>query len=165
MLHTLEYSTINSVILNGTQRRVLLRGICADSTIAITATNVLSAVPPADLHAREPEMGFQARRADRVMGSEPQPRAATLRVWAIRLRERTNGAWTRQLIPDIEVWCRLGYVSLECYMTQIMSRPGCFSGYLHKIAKENSRSCYHCGCLLDDAAHTLLDCPDWETER
>ncbi|KAE9534048.1 hypothetical protein AGLY_008784 [Aphis glycines] len=164
--HSLEWSKINANILNGAQRRALLRGICAYRTVSMTATNVLSAVPPADLIAREREMAFIARRAAVPRtGNEVTPRAIILNVWARRLVECEDGVWTRRLIPNVVPWCNRRHGQLEFHMTQIMSGHGCFGVYLHKIGKETTKRCHHCGSPEDDAAHTLFVCPAWELDR
>jgi len=164
--HTLEWSKINANILNGAQRRALLRGICAYRTVSMTATNILSAVPPADLIAQEREMAFRARRvAVPRTGNEVTPRAIMLNVWARRLVEREDGVWTRRLIPNVVPWCNRQHGQLEFHMTQIMSGHGCFGVYLHKIGKETTKRCHHCGSPEDDAAHTLFVCPAWEVDR
>lgn len=162
--HTLEYSVINAGILNGAQRRALLRGICAYCSVSMTAVNVLAAVPPADLLARGRAMAFEMRRSDPGADSTVT-RSAIMSAWVRRLRECADGAWTRRLVPDIEAWCKRRHGQLEFHMTQVMSGHGCFGTYLLRIQKETSSSCHHCACLVDDAAHTLLECPSWEAER
>lgn len=164
--HTLEYSKINANILNAAQRRALLRGICAYRTVSMTATNVLSAVPPADLLAQEREMAFRARRVEVPRtGNEVTPRAITLNAWARKLVECEDGVWTRRLIPNVAQWCNRRHGQLQFHMTQIMSGHGCFGVYLHKIGKEATKSCHHCSSPEDDAAHTLFVCPAWEVDR
>ncbi|KAL6421128.1 hypothetical protein ACFW04_014123 [Cataglyphis niger] len=50
-------------------------------------------------------------------------------------------------------------------MTQVLNRHGCFGEYLHRIGKEGTISCHHCGMERDTAQHTLDSCPAWECKR
>ncbi|KAE9528677.1 hypothetical protein AGLY_012252 [Aphis glycines] len=98
-------------------------------------------------------------------GNEVTPRAIILNVWARRLVECEDGVWTKRLIPNVVPWCNRRHGQLEFHMTQIMSGHGCFGVYLHKIGKETTKRCHHCGSPEDDAAHTLFVCPAWELDR
>lgn len=110
-------------------------------------------------------MAFEARRADPAADSISTPRAAIIDAWTRRLRVSVDGAWTKRLVPNVEAWCNRRHGELEFHMTQVMSGHGCFGTYLQRIRKEATSSCHHCVCLVDDAAHTLLECPAWDAER
>lgn len=50
-------------------------------------------------------------------------------------------------------------------MIQILTGHGCFSEYLGRIGKEQTRVCWFCNCECDTAQHTLEWCPAWAGER
>ncbi|XP_050064771.1 uncharacterized protein LOC126553675 [Aphis gossypii] len=62
--HTLDLVPGNVRLLNKTQRKVLLRCMCAYRKVSEAALNVLSSTLPADLLARERESEFRKRRGD-----------------------------------------------------------------------------------------------------
>ncbi|XP_028174652.1 uncharacterized protein LOC114363198 [Ostrinia furnacalis] len=40
-----------------------------------------------------------------------------------------------------------------------------FGKYLHRIGRERTPQCHHCGADVDTAEHTLEDCPEWTQQR
>lgn len=176
---TLEFIPENVRQLNKSQRKVLLRSICGYRTVSEVAVGVLSSTPPADLLAIEREAMFlRKRRAGDSTGVRPGVTSATeeaaLRValrrntlikWCQRLEEADKGAWTRELIRDVPAWCRRSYGFTTFHLTQLFSGHGCFGQYLHRIGKERSSLCHHCGADLDDARHTMFVCSSWAIER
>lgn len=62
--HTLDLVPGNVNLLNRSQRKVLLRKICAYRTVSGAATTVLAGIPPADLLARERETEYSRRRSN-----------------------------------------------------------------------------------------------------
>lgn len=153
----------NAAIVNKTQRKCLLRSICAYRTVSETAANLLSGTPPADLLAIERREKFLDRRSGRI--NDLQNHTRTMRIWQQRLDESPSGMWTRRLIPNLEAWCSRKHGCLDFHSTQILSGHGCFGQYLMKIKKEPSSACHHCPAIVDDAAHTAFECPAWNEER
>jgi len=153
-------------LLNSAQRITLLWEICAYRTVSMTATNVMAAVPPADLPAVECETQFIVRRgiATRI-DDWVTPRSVTIRARGRRLWTADDGAWTKRLVPCIDDWCNRRHGQIEYHLTQFMSGHGCYSCYLHNIGKESSPGCHHCDSQLDDAAHTVFECTAWVAER
>jgi len=50
-------------------------------------------------------------------------------------------------------------------LVQVISGHGCFGDYLHRIGREESAACHHCGADRDTAQHTLEECPAWDAQR
>ena len=50
-------------------------------------------------------------------------------------------------------------------MVQVLTGHGCFGEYLHRIGREPTEVCHHCGARVDSADHTLLECPAWGVPR
>jgi len=159
---TLPLVPRNKAIVNGIQRKSLLRSVCAYRKVSETAMNILSGVPPADLLAEERRATFNAKRLG--PHSDLSPRATTMMAWKARIAQSRNGGWTKRLIPDVEAWC-LGKKDLDFLTTQILSGHGCFGVYLRRIKKKDSDLCHHCNMSPDSAEHTLVECPAWDEER
>ncbi|CAI6362877.1 unnamed protein product [Macrosiphum euphorbiae] len=153
----------NKSLVNGVQRKALLRSICGYRTVSETATSILAGTPPADLLAEERSATFSERRSG--VRSEFSPRASTMAKWKARIAESISGEWSKRLIPDVERWCLGKQGDLDFHLTQILSGHGCFGVYLHRIGKEESDACHHCNACRDSAEHTLVECPAWVEER
>lgn len=50
-------------------------------------------------------------------------------------------------------------------MVQVFTGHGCFGEYLHRIGKELTARCHHCGRMGDTAVHTLGVCLAWAEDR
>jgi len=161
--HTLDYAPANVTQLNRVQRTSLLRSICGYRTISETAANILAAVPPADLLARERSLVFLEKRAGEATGLPP--RARTFAAWRARIAKASTGGWTKRLVGDIEAWCNRKHGELDFHLTQVLSGHGCFGVYLQKIRKEESGKCHHCQGIADSAEHTLTECQACEEDR
>ncbi|XP_072743959.1 uncharacterized protein [Anoplolepis gracilipes] len=48
---------------------------------------------------------------------------------------------------------------------QVLIGHGCFGEYLHRIGREMSATCHHCGAPVDTAEHTLAECQAWSNQR
>lgn len=163
--HTLPYVPANVAALNRVQRRALLRSICGYRTVSEVATNILAAVPPADLLAREREEEF-LRRRNLIPDEAEGPNNITLLRWMNRIADATTGEWTRTLVVDLPAWYHRKHGQMDYHLTQIMSGHGCFGKYLHRIGKEPNPGCHHCELTtVDDALHTMAECTAWAEER
>lgn len=153
--------------LNRVQRRVLVRCISAYSSVSYEAINVLSRTPPADLCALERWEMFNLRRhpGSNVQEAVNRIRNRTRERWKARLEDANTGLWTMELIKDLDGWCGRAHGLMNYHLTQALTGHGCFGKYLHKIKKEPTSTCMHCGVAVDDAKHTLFECASWETER
>lgn len=54
---------------------------------------------------------------------------------------------------------------LSFHLTQILTGHGSFAAYIHRIGKDQSDTCHHCGQARDTAQHTLQDCSAWREQR
>ncbi|XP_008181211.1 uncharacterized protein LOC103308853 [Acyrthosiphon pisum] len=132
------------------------------------AANILAAVPPADILARERSMRFQERRSGDT--ADVPPRTRTFAAWWARIDEASTdesstGRWTRRLVRDVEAWCSRKHGELYFHLTQLLSGHGCFGVYLRKIGKEETDVCHHCHLVADSAEHTLMKCVAWDEDR
>jgi hypothetical protein len=101
------------------------------------------------LHKHAKKMAFEAWKREVV----------DMRDWEPSLRVR------EAIIPIMEDWYDRSHGSVTFHMTQIITGHGCFSSFLHKIKKIGLAKCAHCDAAVDDAMHTIEDCPAWSEER
>ncbi|XP_072932495.1 uncharacterized protein [Epargyreus clarus] len=108
------------------------------------------------------------RRADPETVKMLRTRASwrALRRWRERLQE-PRGARQRvvcAVLPNFRAWLK----RRKCVtyrLTQMLTGHGCFGEYLHRIGREATAQCHHCGHAQDSAQHTLEHCPAWQSER
>lgn len=97
-----------------------------------------------------------------------QERALTMRQWHTRIgNENLPGKWTRDAIrPNMAAWMLRSWGSIDFYVTQFLSDHGGFAVYLNRIQRMEGTACFCCdGRSVDDARHTLFECPAWEVQR
>ncbi|KMQ88531.1 reverse transcriptase [Lasius niger] len=89
--------------------------------------------------------------------------------WRAMLEKpNTPGEFTKMfIVPRLEAWMTRDTVnSMSFHLYQVFTNHGCFSKYLHLIEKKADAMCFVCGMDdVDDAYHTLRDCPIWDTQR
>jgi len=122
----LDFTLGNVKLLNRTQRRVLLRKICAYRTVSEAATNVLAGIPSADLLAREREVDYRRMRSITNVATGAKPAYPTVAQWQRRWDVSDTGQWTRALIPHISRWTARKHGELNYHLTQFCSGHGCF---------------------------------------
>ncbi|XP_072766256.1 uncharacterized protein [Anoplolepis gracilipes] len=61
--------------------------------------------------------------------------------------------------PLLEEWVSRRHGALSYKL--VLTSHGCFGEYLHRIGKEPTTMCHHCGAPLDKAEHILAECPAW----
>ncbi|XP_029176057.1 uncharacterized protein LOC114944329 [Nylanderia fulva] len=163
--------------LRQVQKRVANRICRGYRTVSWAATGVLSGVPPVEMLARmyaevyTRTRGYQRagitmteslRRTVRV-----HSRRALIQSWKEFLADptlpgqRTVGA----IRPCLENWLDRAKGGVSYHMTQVLTGHGCFGEYLHRIGKERTTRCHHCGHERDTAQHTLAECVAWAGER
>jgi endonuclease/exonuclease/phosphatase family metal-dependent hydrolase len=140
------------------QRRSALRVASAYRTVSGDAILVLTAIPPIDLLAAERQAVYNGQK--RV-----DARELTMQKWQERWDASAKGRWTHRLIGELMAWYQRKHGELCYHLTQLLTGHGCFGSYLHKIGKEVTCECHHCGSIKDDAEHTLFACPAWEEAR
>ncbi|XP_014614710.1 PREDICTED: uncharacterized protein LOC106792723, partial [Polistes canadensis] len=74
-----------------------------------------------------------------------------------------TGAQVRAAIADrLDEWVERPHsISTTFHTTQLMTGHCCFPAFFCRIGKAASPQCFHCGANVDDAYHTLVDCPAW----
>lgn len=162
--------------LNSAQRTIAIRVARGYRTISHEAATVLGRFPPLDILADRDARIYQKIRALRqrteninVETTEEIRRNANrhaLRSWQDRLQDPRNQR--QQVIeavsPNLEGWLRCqGRVTF--HLTQVLTGHGCFGAYLHRIGRQETAQCNHCGHDDDSARHTLQECPAWESQR
>lgn len=159
--HTLDLVPGNVKILNKTQRKVLLRKVCAYRTVSEAATCVIAGIAPADLIARSRKEEHSRRRDN----AGDTPRYPMIEEWQRRWDGATTGLWTKTLIPSLRKWTERRFGEVNFHLSQFLSGHGCFGKYLFKIKKAENTSCVDCGAMMDDAAHAFFICGRWERQR
>ena len=151
------------------QRRAALRVSMSYRTVSHDAALLIAGLPPIDLLAIERRKAYWSRRGgdggDIRVETAAQRRSATLVQWQERHSMGTRGEWTRRVIGPVAPWATRSRGELDYHLTQLLTGHGCFASFLHRIGKRDAPHCAHCTSEVDDAAHTLLDCPAWNTER
>jgi hypothetical protein len=146
------------------QRRVALRVISGYRTVPGDTAGLLARLPPIGLLANERkgarELTGSGERRDKGL-----LRADTLRAWEDQIKSSPKGAWTKRLIPDLNVWVNRKQGQLNYYLTQLFTGHGYFGAYRFKIGKAATPACLECGAPEDDVEHTLIVCPAWTPER
>lgn len=157
------------------QKTVATRVCSAFRTTSFDAITLVARTPPYELAAAERRRMYDRNREARDRGVIPdveeiaeQERQATMQQWEAYLaREYLPGRWTRDAIrPHMESWMMRGWGSVTYYTAQFLTDHGGFAKFLSRIGKLNGPNCFCCeGVAVDDAGHTLLDCPTWEGQR
>ncbi|XP_017773168.1 PREDICTED: uncharacterized protein LOC108560223 [Nicrophorus vespilloides] len=141
--------------LETVQRRGAIKICSAYRTISRDAVQVIAGVPPIELLVLE--------RCERQRGTtKADARAKLLQKWQDKWHrsERSKGAWTLRLIPQIEPWLSRKHGETTFHLSQALSGHGCFGEYLHFIAKKEDERCWYCE-EDDSLEHTLFRCCRW----
>ena len=96
-----------------------------------------------------------------------QLRHTLMAEWAARLAQPSAGHATIVAVrPMLTEWLERRHGALTFRLTQVLTGHGCFGAYLHRIGREESSGCHHCGHHREDTAHhTLVECPAWAVGR
>ncbi|KMQ94772.1 reverse transcriptase [Lasius niger] len=161
------------------QRTTAQRVISAYRTVSSNAALLLARLPPLKLLATSRKRTYERIKALRnqedvdVVINKKEIRDSEFTIlcnsWrGILEKPNTPGEYTKMLIvPKLEEWLgRDTANSLSFHLTQVLTNHGCFSKYLHQIQKRTDTYCFMCGMDdEDDAHHTLMTCPTWDTRR
>lgn len=160
-------------LLNSLQRRVAIRIARGYRTISHEAAMLLARCPPLDILASTNATIYHslrsANQSDALSSMESlrkRMHTEALTLWRVRL-EDTNAARQRApgaILPNFGPWMNRRW-PVTFRLTQILTGHGCFGAYLNRIGRETTPQCYHCNSDLDDAQHTLEECPAWSNER
>lgn len=165
--------------LKRAQRRIAIRTIRAYRTVSHAGATLLAGFPPIELAARmQAEVFGEIRRIQERRGClrlrpgeedriRSQAKFRLLRDWKRWLTDPTiNGARVVEALhPRMELWMARRWGHLTFRSTQIVTGHGCFAAYLHRIGRDATPRCQHCGADEDTAQHTLEVCVSWEEER
>lgn len=160
------------------QRFLALRVISAYRTVSLDAALILSRIPPIYIlsgYYRRTYLRIRDLKSQNIWTPEEDSeirrmeRALMFRQWSIHINSRRNpfGLRIRNAVAPVFLeW--MGHSNkwgCNFHLTQILSRHGCFADYLHRINREETNVCFHCGQEIDTAQHTLSECTAWHTER
>lgn len=160
--------------MRAAQRTVAARVCSAFRTSSFDALTLVARIVPYELVAAERrrvyERVWEARDGGVISDTEKiaeQERQATLQQWEAYLsRDDLPGRWTRDAIcPHMDRWMARGWGSVNFYTTQFLTNHGGFVKFLARIGKLNNSDCFCGGQVVDDARHTILECPTWERQR
>lgn len=171
----LEASAEGKRIFRRMQKTVAVRVCSAYRSVSFDAITLLARTVPYELVAAERRRVYERLTEARSRSVIPdgeliaeEERRATMTRWrAFLSRDELPGRWTRQaILPHMAEWLNRGWGSVNFYTTQLLTDHGGFAKYLTRIQKMNRATCFCCGQnAIDDARHTLLECPTWEVHR
>lgn len=146
------------------QRTAALRVIRSYRTVSDMASLVLAKMPPVFLLANSRKRVSESRRSGNVPTKVEETRKV-IRQWQHEWDSTDKAAWTKRLIPDLEKWWYRGPSQVSFHMTQALKNHGCFQKYLWSKKRAQSPACSHCSAEIDDAEHTIFECPFWDEAR
>ncbi|KAJ8964787.1 hypothetical protein NQ317_016081 [Molorchus minor] len=151
-------------MVDGVQRKSLLRVASAYRTVSVAAVQVVTATPPLSLLAEERTYLYETQN-----GHQPEirqvARERTICRWQTEWEENTVTAqWTKRLIPVLDGWVKCKHRSTDYFLTQALTGHGPFRSYRTRIGKIEDERCLHCG-TVDTVEHTLFECNRWEIYR
>lgn len=145
------------------QRCAALRVARCYRTVSDMAALVLARMPPASLMAIERKTAYEVKKAGTAY-STAEGRLKTILAWQSQWEHTNKAEWTRRLLPDIRRWLTACTVPTY-HLSQALSGHGCFRKYLYAKKRADSPYCVYCRTAEDDAAHTLFECPQWDSVR
>ncbi|KAJ8971166.1 hypothetical protein NQ314_000843 [Rhamnusium bicolor] len=151
-------------MLEGVQRRMLLRVCSAYRTTSTVALQVITGVIPIDLMVEERrylyEMGNGQELAIRKAARE-----RTLNLWQRRWElNEEKGQWTKRLIPNLRPWVTCRHRRIDFYISQFLTGHGSFGVYTQRLGISENAFCVYCG-EEDSPEHTVLYCHRWAPYR
>lgn len=177
LLYGLTHSPTNKALLRRPQRIIAVRAIRGYRTVSWTAATLLAGDPPWELQAKLQAEVYQAYVAARTRGERMSERqrhriknvahAALVRRWRGDLESSVAGRGTVAAVgPHLYRWINRKHGNLSFRLTQVLTGHGCFGKYLYQIARrEEAPGCHECGAPIDNADHTLGECPTWSAQR
>lgn len=138
--------------------------------VSAVAALVIAELPPADLLAKEREY-IRRRRCDEpatvrsVLAVEA--RSTTMAEWQSRWSSDVSVAsWTKRILPSVARYTsRPPGTPITFRLSQALTGHGAFDQNLHRFGIIASPECPHCDAPVDDAEHTLFNCPHWSDLR
>lgn len=159
----LDIETHNKYLIRE-QRKILLRTASAYRTVSAAAVQVITAIPPIDLLARERSSLYRSPYRHQP-GVQRQQRQRTIQRWQCSWSAHVgSAAWTQKLIPDVEKWVSCRHKTTNYWFTQFLTGHGSFETYRNKIGKTEDPNCFRCG-VPDSPEHMVMDCVRWQEQR
>ncbi|KAJ8941510.1 hypothetical protein NQ314_010379 [Rhamnusium bicolor] len=151
-------------MLEGVQRRMLLRVGSAYRTTSPVALQVITGVIPIDLMVEERRYLYEMAN-----GQELAIRKAAggrvLNLWQRRWElNDEKGQWTKRLIPDLRPWVTYRHRRIDFYISQFLTGHGSFGTYTQRLGISENAFCVYCG-EEDSPEHTVLYCHRWAPYR
>lgn len=152
------------LLLEKTQRKMLLRVASAYRTVATKAIQVVTGAVPIDIMAKEREFLYNTRDGH-LADVKKAARARSLKTWQEEWDEnRDTAQWTKRLIPKLEIWVNCEFRKTDYFTTQFLTGHGSFGYYAKRMGKTLSDACVYCGAV-DTAEHTMFHCERWSVAR
>ncbi|XP_072389628.1 uncharacterized protein [Diabrotica undecimpunctata] len=108
---------------------------------------------------------YERRNEDSNRTFKKEERERYIMVWQEEWDEmRRVAQWTKSLIPNLRRWMDCVHRRLDYFLTQMLTRHGCFRGYLYRFGKAENDKCLYCK-ISDTVSDTLLVCERWIDER
>lgn len=85
--------------------------------------------------------------------------------WQREWEASPNAAWTRRLIPQLELWLARRHGEVGFALAQVLSGHGNFGAYLYRFKIRPTGVCPDCPGEAQTAEHALFECRRWEAER
>jgi len=105
----------------------------------------------------------RARDKELVAGELENATDLLMSEWQERWDRSEKGRWTYEFFPCVRARLKMG-LTLDHYVTQILSGHGDFGEKLHSFKLRESQLCERCG-VSESARHVLFDCPDYRLPR
>ncbi|KAL4082654.1 hypothetical protein QTP88_029715 [Uroleucon formosanum] len=146
------------------QRCAALKVARCYRTASDMVSTLLARMPPAPLLAIERARSAELRKSG-TPHTKAELRREVIRQWQTTWEKTSKSSWAKRLIPDVARWWYYGPKSVSFHMAQAISGHGCFQKYLWSRDRARSPACVHCQFPMDDAEHTIFDCPFWDAAR
>ncbi|KAJ8964630.1 hypothetical protein NQ314_004739 [Rhamnusium bicolor] len=151
-------------MLEGVQRRMLLRVGSAYRTTSTVVLQVITGIIPIDLMVEERKYLHEMDNGQ-DLAIRKAARERTLNLWQQRWElNEEKGQWTKRLIPDLRPWVTCKHIRIDHYISQFLIGHGSFGAYTQRIGISENAFCVYCG-EEDCPAHMVLYCHRWAPYR
>ena len=130
-------------------RLSVLRVARAYCTVSEEASAVIAGLLPIEVLADERKRLYQLGKSANTNAEhmKDEERQSSLLRWQQSWDKADRGRWTYRLILHLDKWINRRHGSVNYYLAQILSGPGCFRAYLYKHKYEDSPECPTCSGL------------------
>lgn len=130
------------------QRKILLRTASAYRTVSAAAVQVITAIPPIDLLARERSSLYRSPYRYQP-GVQRQQRQRTIQRWQCLWSAHVgSAAWTQKLIPDVKKWVSCRHKTTNYWFTQFLTGHGSSRPTEIKLVKQKTPIVFDAGYRL-----------------